>query len=261
LPREGEIVHTYLTPEPITCEVRNAAGAVTVALTDTSRTTVEVIAVDDSPGGFLDDVIRSVSGWGVADDSVPGAADDPAGDVVVTFDANKLMVDTEPARRRWHTGFIIRIAAPAGSGVRIRSESADVGVTGTADRIEVKTASGAVNVGSAAGHAMVRTVSGDIDIRDAIRGTVDLAAVSGSLHVGVHRGVAAKVELTTVSGTAHSALPIVGPIDGSTLTIKGRTVSGSVSLASADPEPAGSASVPSDGTDGSAAQEGSAPAA
>lgn len=229
-------MHSYLTPDPITCEVRNAAGAVTVDLTDTSMTTVEVIAADDQPGGFLDDVIRSVAGWAPAEQPAPGLTDDATEDVVVTFDNGKLTVDSEPARRRWRTGFIVRVTAPSGSGVRARTESAGVGITGPADRIEVKTASGAVNVGLAAGKAMVRTVSGDIDIRDASRGTVDLAAVSGSLHVGVHRGVAAKVELTTVSGTAHSALPVVERIEGSALTIKGRTVSGAVSLASADPD-------------------------
>ena len=227
-------MHNYLTPEPITCEVRNAAGAVTVDLTETSMTTVEVITADEAPGGFLDDVIRSVSGWTPTADPAPGLSDDATGDVLVTFDNGKLIVDSEAARRRWHTGFIVRITAPVGSGIRARTESAGVGVTGAADRIEIKTASGAVSVATTAGKAMVRTVSGDIDIQDAARGTVDLAAVSGSLHVGIHPGVAAKVELTTVSGTARSTLPVVERIEGSALTIKGRTESGAVSLASAD---------------------------
>ncbi|WP_111765560.1 DUF4097 family beta strand repeat-containing protein [Nakamurella deserti] len=230
-------MHHYLTPEPITCEVRNAAGAVTVELTDTSMTTVDVITADDAPGGFLDDVIRSVSGWTPAEQPAPGPSDDATEDVLVSFDNGKLIVDSEPARRRWHSGFIVRITAPAGSGVRARTESAAVGITGRAERIEVKTASGAVAVGRADGRAMVRTVSGDIDIRDASRGTVDLAAVSGSLHVGIHAGVAAKVELTTVSGTARSTLPVVEHLEGSSLTVKGRTVSGAVSLAAADAGP------------------------
>lgn len=227
-------MHHFLTPEPITCEVRNAAGAVTVDLTATSMTTVEVITADDAPGGFLDDVLRSVSGWTPTDQPAPGVSDDATEDVVVTFENGTLMVDSEPAHRRWRTGFIVRITAPSGSGIRARTESAAVGITGATDRIEVKTASGAVDVGRSGGRAMVRTVSGDIAIRDASAGTVDLAAVSGSLHVGVHAGVAAKVELTTVSGTARSSLPIVERIEGSALTIRGRTVSGAVSLGSAD---------------------------
>ncbi len=227
-------MHHYLTPEPVTCEIRNAAGAVTVDLTDTSMTTVEVITADDAPGGFLDDVIRSVSQWTPTQEPAPGVSDDATEDVVVSLDDGRLVVDSEPARRRWHTGFIVRVTVPTGSGVRVRTESAGVGITGAAERIEVKTSSGAVNVGQAAGRALIRTVSGDIDVRDASRGTVDLAAVSGALHVGVHPGVAAKVELSTVSGTAHSALAVGERIEGSELTIKGRTVSGSVSLATAD---------------------------
>ena len=227
-------MHTFLTPDPITCEVRNSAGAVTVDLSGTgSMTTVEIMATDDQPGGFLDDVIRSVSGWGKSPEPAPGLTDDAVEDVVVEFQNGKLIVDSEPARRRWHSGFIVRITAPRGSGVRARTDSAAVAVTGTADRIEIKTGSGAVNVESCNGNAMVRTVSGDVDVRDATKGTIDLAAVSGSLSIGVHAGVAARVDLTTVSGTATSALPILGPIDGSELTIKGRTVSGGISLGSA----------------------------
>ncbi len=227
-------MHRYLTPVPITCDVRNAAGAVTVDLTDTSMTTVEVITADDAPGGFLDDVIRSVSGRLAPAEPTPGLTDDATDDVLVEFENGRLVVDSDAAHRRWRTGFIVRVTAPIGSGVRARTETAGVGITGPADRIEVKTSSGAVTVGVAGGNSLVRTVSGDIDIRDARSGTVDLAAVSGSLNVGVHPGVAAKVELTTVSGTAHSALAVLDRIEGSALTIRGRTVSGAVSVAAAD---------------------------
>ena len=226
-------MHNYLTPEPITCEIRNGSGAVKIDLTDTSMTTVEIITTDDQPGGFLDDMIRTVSGWGNRPEPAPGLADDATDDVVVEFQNNKLIIDSEAARRRWHCGFIIRISAPSGSGVRARTESAGVAITGTADRLEVKTASGSVNVESSIGNAMVRTVSGDVEVRDASRGTVDLAAVSGSLSIRVHPGVSARVNLTTVSGRAHTDLPVVDAIPGSELTIKGRTVSGDISLGSA----------------------------
>ena len=231
-------MHLYLTPEPITCEVRNAAGAVIVDLSDTSRTTVEVHAVDQ-PTGVLDDIIRSVSGWAATPGSGIGGdtEGDAAGDVTVSFENGRLIVDTEAASQR--TGFVVRICAPSGSGVRTRTGSAGVDIEGSADRIEIKTADGAVRIGVAAGNIMVRTVSGDIAVRDAHRGTVDLAAVSGSLHVGVHPGVAARVDLTTVSGAARSTLPVVDRIEGSTLTIRGRTVSGTVSLASSDADQTG----------------------
>lgn len=226
-------MHSYLTPDPITCEIRNGGGAVKIDLAETSMTTVEVITSDGEPGGFLDDMIRTVSGWGGRPEPVPGQSDDATDDVIVEYDKGKLIVDSESARRRWHTGFIVRITAPSGSGIRARSESSGVAVTGTADRIEIKTASGPVSIESCTGNTMVRSVSGDVEVRDAERGTIDLATVSGSLRIGVHPGVAAKVDLTTVSGQATSALPVVGPIEGSCLTIKGRTVSGGITLESA----------------------------
>ena len=137
-------MHSYLTPESITCEIRNAAGAVTIDLTDTSMTTVEIIAADEQPGGFLDDVIRSVSGWGNRPEPVPGLSDDAAGDVLVEFENGKLIVDSEPARRRWQTGFVVRVTAPTGSGIRVRTESAAVVVLGHCgpDRDQVRVGSG-----------------------------------------------------------------------------------------------------------------------
>jgi len=220
-------MHTYLTPEPITCEVRNATGSVTVELADTPTTTVELLAAANS--GFLDDMFRSV--WG-GPNSVPQG--DAVEDVVVEFENNRLIVDTEPAHRQWHTGFVVRIKAPVGSGIRTRTESADIVVRGVPDRVEVKTAAGRVDVESTGKHASLRSVSGDIDVHDAVEGTVDIAAVSGSLSIGVHAGAGAKVDLATVSGKARSDLPVQAQLDGATLTIKGRTVSGNVSLHAAD---------------------------
>ena len=220
-------MHTYLTPEPITCEVRNAAGSVTVDLTDTPTTTVEL--VPSGHGGVLDDMFRSV--WGGPDTPPPG---DAADDVLVEFENNRLIVDTEPARRQWHTGFVVRISAPIGSGVRTRTESANIALRGVADRGEGKTAAGDIDVESAGRHLSLRTVSGDIAVHDATSGTLDLAAVSGSLSIGVRPGAAAKVDLSTVSGRARSDFPVQRRLDGATLTIKGRTVSGNISLHTAD---------------------------
>ena len=233
-------MQTYLTPEPITCEVRNATGSVTVELSDTPTTTVELLASGNGGGGFLDDMFRSV--WG-GPNSVPQG--DAVDDVVVEFENNRLIVDTEPAHRQWHTGFVVRISAPSGSGIRTRTESADIIVRGVPDRVEVKTSAGNVDVESTGRHASLRTVSGDIDVHDAADGTVDVAAVSGSLSIGVHAGAAAKVELSTVSGRARSDLPVQAKLDGAALTIKGRTVSGNVTLHAAD---AGSSADGSAGT-------------
>ena len=52
-------MHTFLTPEPITVEIRNASGEIRVDLAEVATTTVDVIASTSHPLGFLDDVIRA----------------------------------------------------------------------------------------------------------------------------------------------------------------------------------------------------------
>ena len=52
-------MHTFLTPEPITIEIRNASGEIRVDLADVATTTVDVVASSSHPLGFLDDVIRA----------------------------------------------------------------------------------------------------------------------------------------------------------------------------------------------------------
>ena len=52
-------MHTFLTPEPITIEIRNASGEIRVDLADVATTTVDVVAATSHPLGFLDDVIRA----------------------------------------------------------------------------------------------------------------------------------------------------------------------------------------------------------
>lgn len=219
-------MQTYLTPDPIVCEIRNSNGSVSIDLTDTPTTTVELLPAEGATG-FLDDVLGSM--WG----GPKTPTGEPADDVVVEFADNKLMVDTEPARRTWHTGFVVRITAPIGSGIRTRTESANIAVTGKPDRVELKTASGTLDVAMTGPNTLLRTVSGDIEVRDADAGSLDAAAVSGSLNVGVHQGVAAKVDLATVAGKARSELTVQRHLDSTSLTIKGRTVSGNITLRSA----------------------------
>ncbi len=55
-------MYTYLTPEPITLEILNPDGSVTVELSETTTTTVTVEATSSTPFGFLDDLVRSFGG-------------------------------------------------------------------------------------------------------------------------------------------------------------------------------------------------------
>ena len=53
-------MQTFLTPEPITIEIRNASGEIRVDLADVATTTVDVVAATSHPLGFLDDVIQGM---------------------------------------------------------------------------------------------------------------------------------------------------------------------------------------------------------
>ncbi len=292
-------MNTYLTPGPIVCEIRNPHGEIVIDLADVSITTVEATISDHNPTGFLDDVVRVVKGWGRPGQAEPETdpTQSPADEVHIDFRAandpaatgshGTLVVDAQAAARQFRSGFLIRITAPTGSSIRAQSETARVGVSGTVDKLEVKTAagdvdvsavtgsasvrtatgnvsmpligkdvdikvvsgrvdlgkvdgrasvsgtSGAIDIDRAGGDVVIRSVSGDVTVRDTVVGTTEITAVSGSIAIGVHQGVAARVDLHTVSGRARSDLSVTGTLDGAGLTIKGRTVSGDIRLRSA----------------------------
>lgn len=293
-------MHTFLTPEPITCEIRNAAGEIAIELADVTTTTVEVILSANPAFGFLDDMFKAVNRWG----NKPGANsaespfdEDPTEKIKVEFqpapdggDANErgvLILDTDPARGMMRNAFIIRITAPRNSSVRARTESADVGITGSIDRLEVKSASGNVNVSEVTGRAVIQTASGDVtlpqvrgdldlrvvsgnaeigavggraviastsgdvrldtaaadvdirtvsgavEVRDVRTGSTEVSGISGNVWIGVHPGSAAHIDLNTMTGKAASDFDVADQLDGASLTIKAKTVSGDIRLRSA----------------------------
>jgi hypothetical protein len=95
----------------------------------------------------------------------------------------------------------------------------------------VSAGSGDVRLGAVQADVRARTGSGDLTIDDAERGQLSLTTGSGDLHVGVHAGVTAELDLASGSGSARSELDVsdIAPADGPTaLRIHGRTGSGDV---------------------------------
>jgi hypothetical protein len=221
-------MHTFLTPEPITVEIRNASGEIRVDLADVASTTVDVVASTSHPLGFLDDLIRSAksqfvggrSGFGAPTDPGPDFADDPVERVRVDLrpsvdgtGAGTLIVDTDPARNGWKSSFTVHVTAPKHSGIRIQSQSAEVAVTGPAERLEVRTASGDVRVDDVYGPSVVQTASGEITVRST--SSCDLRSASGEIQV---RHVSGEAVVHSTSGDVQ--------VDVAGGDVKARTVSG-----------------------------------
>ncbi len=217
---------SYLTERPITIEIRNSHGEVSVELTDTEMTTVTVTAVAGHPFGFLDDLLTSLPGaWrrtsGRPPDGVAAAEAVRVDYELIPGDGGLLLVDTQPAVHNWRAAFAIAITAPSGSGVRVQSQSADVTVTGTAGLADLRTTSGDVTVGTVTGTSRVHSASGDIRLTRA-DADVDLRTASGDLTIG---RVAGKARVHSTSGDIS--------LDAAAGDIDVRSVSGDVRIGAA----------------------------
>lgn len=232
-------MQTFLTPEPITIEIRNSAGSVQVDLADVTTSTVDVVAGPSHPLGFLDDVIRAAkaqfAGSRTGGDGMPGGdrddrpLDDPTERVRVDLrpraaggGSPTLIVDTDPARDGWKSAFTVHVTAPAGSGIRVQTQSATAVTTGIADRVEVRTASGDVRLEQVLGRSVVQTASGDVTIADTAE--CDVRTASGDIEV---RRVRTEAQLHSTSGEIR--------VDGAGDDLSARTVSGDVRVADAAP--------------------------
>ena len=234
-----EAVHTFLTPEPIALDIRNAAGVVTVQLTDTATTSVRVSTASSHPLGFLDDMVKSLAGGrfqglgrgrgfglgaGLFGDQMPSGAGDAAGAVRVehlTGEHAAVLIDSNSGREGWRVAFTIEVTAPSGSDVRVKSQSSAVTVTGVAGSADVRTASGDVQLDRTQRKAFIQTASGDVAIT-AAGGQIDIRTASGTVEVGPVGGDAL---IHSTSGDIR-----LGAVAGN---ISVRSVSGDVQVADA----------------------------
>lgn len=174
---------TFLTPDPIVIEVRTAAGDVSIDLDENTTTTT--VSVDQRPGvgaGFLDDLMATFRREPTSTTSEENLDDVRIDLRVQDGGGTVLIVDTDPARNGWRSGFAVRITAPAGSGVRAQTQSADLRVTGRVDRLDLRTASGGVQADLVMRGSLVQTGSGDIRIAE-IGADAELRSASGDVTV------------------------------------------------------------------------------
>ncbi|SDP41560.1 DUF4097 and DUF4098 domain-containing protein YvlB [Nakamurella panacisegetis] len=238
---------TFLTPDPVTLEIRNATGDIQIILTDTSTTTVDVTAGTSHPLGFLDDVFKAFGGPGRRFEGFArgrgyhggpfGDAGNDSGDPLTADTRENLtdlvriehregddptvIVDTDPARDGWRSSFSVTVTAPTGSNIRVQAQSSDLTVTGTAALVDVRTSSGDVRLDETGTRTLVQSASGDIDIA-AAAGNVDIRTASGDVQTGPIEGDAL---VHTTSGDVR-----LGAVTGN---ISARSVSGDVRVSDA----------------------------
>lgn len=134
--------------------------------------------------------------------------------------------------------------------LRVRATSGDVRVGRAASTLAVVSASGDVLVGTVEGVASLRTASGAIHVTDARtdvrtttasgditlsavrRGVVSAKTASGSVRVGVPRGIPVWTDVSSVSGSVTSTLEGAGrPAEGQDhIEVRVNAVSGRVHL-------------------------------
>ncbi|WP_161632057.1 DUF4097 family beta strand repeat-containing protein [Nakamurella lactea] len=188
-------MQTFLTPDPIVVEVRNAAGLVTVDLADTQTTTVDIEQLQGTGVGFIDDLMSSFRRDAPQHQTPSNALDDVRVDLRVQESGTVLIVDTDPARNGWRSSFAVRITAPASSGVRTQTQSADIRLTGVADRLDVRTASGDVQADVVERGSLVQTASGNVRIAS-IGADAEIRTASGDVSVR-HSGGSLSVHSTS----------------------------------------------------------------
>ncbi|MEV7005933.1 DUF4097 family beta strand repeat-containing protein [Streptosporangium sp. NPDC051022] len=123
----------------------------------------------------------------------------------------------------------IRIGEIDGAAV-VKTANGDITVGEITGDLRLNTAHGDITVGRALASVDARTASGDIRIDEAVRGSVTLETSYGKLEVGVRKGTAAWLDVSTPYGRLRNSLEAVdspGPSD-ETLEVRARTHYGDV---------------------------------
>jgi len=172
---------------------------------------------------------------------VAGRADEVAvrGTGEVTLDEVTGRADLRCGAGAVHVG---RLAGP----LRLRGGAGGVRVDRVLAPAEITTGAGRLRLGEVHADVAVRAAAGDVEVADAVAGDVEIATGVGTVWVGVHPGVDAKVELRAAAGRVHSELPVHrerpagsgAGTDARPLRVRARTGAGDVTVAPARPRPA-----------------------
>jgi DUF4097 and DUF4098 domain-containing protein YvlB len=251
------VQHRFPASGPLTLDVRLHRGAVHVTAVDTDEVTVDitgrgaaeamrveltgkhlVIAPVHRVGRHhLDVVVRLPAGSEVriaaasADVTVEGAV----ATATVSCASGRVEVAEVDGRAELQSASgAVRVGTVHGP-LDLRSASGSLEVDRVTGDCTARSASGPITIGGADGDVTARSASGRIRVREAHRGTVDVHSTSGSVEVGVRRGTLVWLDVASTCGRVSSDLAGDEAGDGAALTLRARTVSGSVSVTAAGP--------------------------
>ena len=122
-----------------------------------------------------------------------------------------------------------------GGRATFSTASGDVEIGSAGDRVDVRATSGHVRLGELACGANVVNVSGDVRVLALSQGSLHVRSVSGDVAVGVAEGVDLHVDVETMSGRVHSAIPLddqpgAATRPGKKADVSVRNVSGNIEI-------------------------------
>lgn len=143
------------------------------------------------------------------------------GDVTVGHVAGDARIDTGSGE--------VRIGRIGGAGQVKNSNGANL-IGDVSGPLVVRAANGNVSVDRSQASVTVKTACGDIRVGEATNGEVVLETASGEISVGIRRGAAAWLDVSTEYGTVHNNLdPADGPKQSeTTVDVRARTSLGDI---------------------------------
>lgn len=145
------------------------------------------------------------------------------GEVVVERVAGSARVTTSSGK--------VRLGAVDGT-TEIKNSAGECWIGESAGEVRVKASYGDITVDRAMASVTARTAHGSVRIGEVVSGSIDLQTSYGGIEVGVRRGVAAWLDLSSRRGRVHNALDATdGPGQGDdTVEVRATTSYGDIMI-------------------------------
>ena len=136
------------------------------------------------------------------DDSSDARARTGSGDIVIAASAGSVEAKTGSGRIT---------VGKVGADARITTGSGNAELAGASGDARLSTGSGNIEIGEAGDSLEAFAAAGNVKVRRADHGQVRAKTISGQVSVGVANGVAALLDITTMSGWVNSELEASSP--------------------------------------------------